>query len=106
MRCEQKVRIPLESKQWNRPSSRDEVENTGLLSSCGGKLRIPLKWWWIFEAPLGLHKCSQALFSTFERECGIALETLEGKRASSRIEGGISWFGWRCSRKLGVVLKL
>ena len=28
---------------------------------------------------------------SFERELRIALEEMQGKRASSRIDGGISW---------------
>ena len=37
---------------------------------------------------------------------GISLEAIQRKRASSRFEGRISWFFSRCSRKLGVPLKL
>ena len=40
-----KVRIPLESKQGNRPSSRDKVVNVGHISSCGRKLVILLELW-------------------------------------------------------------
>ena len=39
-------------------------------------------------------------------ELRIALEALQGKRASSRVEGGISWFLLSCIRKLGVPLDL
>ena len=42
LRIQGKVGIPLRSKQGNRPSSRDEVGNMGLVSNCGGKLRVPL----------------------------------------------------------------
>ena len=41
-----------------------------------------------------------------KREGGISLETLQRKRASSRVEGRISWFISSCSRKLGVPLEL
>ena len=32
-----------------------------------------------------------SLLSSFEREVKIALEVLQGNRASSRVEGAISW---------------
>ena len=44
--------------------------------------------------------------SRLKREGGISLETLQRKRASSRVEGRISWFFSSCSRKLGVPLEL
>ena len=37
------VEIPLDSKQGHQPSFQDKVGNTGLISSCGGKLRVPLE---------------------------------------------------------------
>ena len=40
-----------------------------------------------------------------KREAGISLEMLQQKRASSGIEGRISWFFSSCGRKLGVPLK-
>ena len=39
-------------------------------------------------------------------EGGISLETLQRKRASSRVEGRISWFFSSCSRKLQLSLEL
>ena len=50
---------------------------------------------------LELHKWCQALLSNFEREFGIALEALQGKRASSRVEGIISLFFSSSGQKLG-----
>ena len=44
--------------------------------------------------------------SRFERERGIPLKTLLWKRASSRVEGRISWFFSSCGGKLGVPLML
>ena len=44
--------------------------------------------------------------SRLKRECGISLETLQRKRASSRIVRRISWFFSSCRRTLGVPLKL
>ena len=43
---------------------------------------------------------------SFKRELRIALEVLQGKRASSRVEGGISWFIPSCGVKPGVPLDL
>ena len=39
-------------------------------------------------------------------EGGISLKMLQGKRASSQVEGRISWFFSSCGRKLGVPLEL
>ena len=44
--------------------------------------------------------------SNFKRVHGIALETLEWKRASSHFEGEIPWFSLRFGRKFGVPLML
>ena len=44
--------------------------------------------------------------SRFRRERGISLETLLWKRASSCVEGRISWFFSSCGGKLGVPFKL
>ena len=44
--------------------------------------------------------------SSHKREGGISLETLQQKRASSCVQGRISWFFLSCGRNLGVPLKL
>ena len=44
--------------------------------------------------------------SRLKREGGISLETLQQKRASSCVEGRISWFFSSCGRKFGVPLEL
>ena len=44
--------------------------------------------------------------SSSKREGGISWESLQRKRASSRMEGKISWFLWRCGGKLRVPLEL
>ena len=44
--------------------------------------------------------------SRLKREGGISLGTLQQKRASSRIEGRISWFFSGCGRNLGDPLEL
>jgi len=62
LRFEDKVGIPLESKQGNQPSSRDEVVNTGPLLSCGCKLQLLLSAYMYPEEHLELQKGSQASF--------------------------------------------
>ena len=42
--------------------------------------------------------------SISKRECGHSLDTLECKRASSSVQGRISWFAWGCGRKIRVPL--
>ena len=44
--------------------------------------------------------------SRLKSEGGISLETLQRKKASSRVEGRISWFFSSCGKKLGVPLEL
>ena len=44
--------------------------------------------------------------SGLKRDGGISLETLQRKKASSCVEGRISWFFSSCIRKLGVSLVL
>ena len=43
-----------------------------------------------------------SLLSNFKRELGIALESLQGNRSSSRVEAGSSGFLSSCHRDLGV----
>ena len=63
LRCEVKVRILLESKQGNWPSSRDKGGgNMGILSSCAGILGFLLSYGRYLGEPLELHKGSQASF--------------------------------------------
>lgn len=83
--------ISLKSKQRNWPSSRDEVVNTGLLSSCSRKLGVSLKLHQFLSGPLDMHKRSQASFRVLRGNV-IALKSMHGNWSSSRIEGGISWF--------------
>ena len=46
------------------------------------------------------------MLSRLKREVGISLETLQWKRASTHVDGRISWFFSSCGRKLGVPLEL
>ena len=59
----------------------------GPFLSCDRRLSFPLKWRHNLGETLELHKWCKALVSSFKRELGIVLEVLQGKRASSLIEG-------------------
>jgi len=48
LRCDQNVGIPLQMKQGNGTSSRDEEGKMGLFLSCGRKLDVPLEWRRVF----------------------------------------------------------
>ena len=43
--------------------------------------------------------------SSSKRKRGLSLETLQHKRASSRVQGRISWVVWNCGGKLRVPLE-
>ena len=72
---------------------------------------------------LGLHQCSSRLVTVllgtlwssvkqiespymFDLENAIALDTMQGNRASSCREGKVSWVFSSCGRNLGYILKL
>ena len=74
-------------------------------------------------AYLGLHHCSSRLVTVllgtlrssikqieapylFDLENAIALETMQGNRASSRREGKVTWVFSSCGRNLGYILEL
>ena len=44
--------------------------------------------------------------SSSKRERGLSLEMLQRTRASSSVQGTISWFAWSCGGKLMLPLKL
>ena len=104
--CEGKVEFPMSLRwgnglilemRWGRRGTSSVVAgDSGFLSSGDEN----------HGEALELHKWCQALLSNFKREFGIALEALQGKRASSRVEGEISWFSSSCLRTLEVPLNL
>ena len=72
---------------------------------------------------LGCHQCSSRLVTVllgtlwssvkqieapyeFDWENAIALDTMQGNRASSRREGNVSWVFSCCGRNLGYILEL
>ena len=104
MRGDSNIEIPLLTKQRNRQSSRVEEGKTGLFLSCGGKLSIPLKWAQISWEVSGVSERVSSSLSSSKREREISWETLQHKKASSRVDGRISWFLWNCGGKLRVPL--
>ena len=77
----------------------------GLFLSCGGKLVVPLECRRVYWGNFCVAYRMSSTLLRLKREGGISLETLQQKRASSGIEGRISWFFSSCGRKLGVPLK-
>ena len=106
MRGDSNIEIPLLTKKRNRQSSRVEEGKTGLFLSCGGKLSIPLKWAQISWEVSGVSERVSSSLSSSKREREISWETLQHKKASSRVDGRISWFLWNCGGKLRVPLEL
>ena len=56
------------------------------------KLSVPLMWGRISRGPSLVASRVSSTLSRFRRERGIFLETVVCKRASTRVEGRISWF--------------
>ena len=103
--CDGNVGIPLQTKQGNGPSSRDEEGKMGLLLSCGGKLGVPLEWR-LFELP----KEFQVLFRVLRGKVGFPSRCYSGKGPDlalrgespgfSRVEAGNLVFLFSCYRDL------
>ena len=89
-----------------RPTSRDEEGKTGLFLSCGGTLSVSLEGRWVCQGTSRVASRVPKTLSGFKGEGGISCEMPQCKRASSYVEGRISWFLSSCAKKLGVPLKL
>ena len=61
------------------PSSQDEVGNTGLFVSWGGKLGVSLQWLGYLGKPLELHKGRQASFRILRGNSGLLQWHCRGK---------------------------
>ena len=73
-----------------------EARNSALLSSCDGYLLEPIEW------PKG----SQASCGVLREDSGLLSRPCKKRRASSRDDGGISWFFLlSCSGTCGVSLE-
>ena len=89
-----------------RPSCRDEEGKTGLFLSCGGTLGVTHEWRRGCRETAWVASRVSKTISRLKREGGISLEMLQWKRASTHVDGRISWFFSSCGRKLGVPLEL
>ena len=93
-------------KQGNGPTSQDEEEKPGLFLSCGRTFGVPLEWRRVCWATSCVASRVSRTLSRLKREGGISLETPQGKEASSRIEGRISWFYSSWDKEIGVPFEL
>ena len=73
--------ISLEILQCVRASSLDDVGTSWFFSSCGGILEIR----WGTQGASSVAPEKSNLYSSCERELGIALESLQGKYTCSRV---------------------
>ena len=105
MTCDGNVGIPFPTKQGNRPSRVEEGENGALLELCRETRCSSPVGTGISGIFLSCIKGVQYPF-VFQEATWIPFETLLWERASSHIEGRISWFFFSCSGKLGAPLEL
>ena len=89
-----------------RPTSRDEEGKMGFFLSCGGTLSVSLEGKWVCQGTSRVASRVPKTLSGFKGEGGISCEMPQCKRASSYVEGRISWFLSSCAKKLGVPLEL
>ena len=61
---------------------------------CSSRVRL------VYRGTFGVTSRVSITVSNFNRKRGICLEMLQRERASSRDDGGTSWFFWSCSRIL------
>ena len=86
--------IAFEALQEKRASSRADLGILWFVSSCGGRLGIPL------QVPPGDQGASRVasgksnLYSSCEGECGSGLVSWQGNQASIRMEEGLSRCFW------------
>ena len=85
---------------------RHESPLSWLFLSYGGTLSVLLEWSCVCQGTSSVASRVSRSLSRLERKIGIFLETLQQKRASSHMEGRISWLFSSCGRKLVVPLKL
>ena len=72
-----------------------EAKNSALLSSCDGYLLEPIEW------PKG----SQASCGVLREDSGLLSRSCRKRKASSHIDGGISWFFSICEGEHGIALE-
>ena len=79
----------------SQASSRVEAKNSTLLLSCNRYLLEPTEW------PKG----SQASCGVLREDSGLLYRPCRKRRASSRDDGGISWFFWSCGASVGFLTR-
>ena len=71
-----------------------------MLLSCSVKLEVLLELRWGPQGTSRVASGKSSLLSSFEKEANIALEVLQGNRASSGVEGGnLAFFFFELWRK-------
>ena len=94
--------FPYEAGKWTLVSRWRG--KSGLFLSCGRTLSVTLQWGRVCRGTSWIASRVSRTTSRLKRVSGISLQTLQGKGASSRIEGRISCFLCSCGRKNGVPL--
>ena len=106
MRCDRNAAFPFPMKQGIGPSSRDEEGKKGALLDlwqgpwCSSRVEMG-----ILGKFLSCLKGGKDPFEAQEGRCDFSRDAQQ-KRASSAVEGRISWFFSSCGRKFGVPLEL
>ena len=77
-----------------------------VFTSCSGKIEILLELRWGPQGTSSVASGKSSLLLSYEEDCGIALQSLQGNWVSSHIEGGILWCFSNCSGKFWVPLEL
>ena len=80
----------------NQASCRVEAKISALFSSCDKYLLQPIEW------PKG----SQASCGVLREDSGLLSRSCRKRKASSHIDGGISWFFSICEGECGTALDL
>ena len=103
LRRERRCSFPGEARQSTPISTLSR--KTGPFLTCSGKQRTSRVRTGISGNFWSFVKCVEDPFE-FQGNRGLSLETLQRKRASSSVQGRISWFAWICGEKLTVPLEL
>ena len=94
-RGDRDLRVAFKFHAGSHASSRVEAMNSTLLYSWHGYLLEPIEW------PKG----SQASCGVLREDSGLLYRPCRKRRASSRDDGGISWFFWSCGASVGFLTR-
>ena len=84
-----KVGLPLQSKRGNQLSSRDNMGCTELSSSCSTETDVPLDLRRVSQSNSGVSLKIVKPLVVYVVECRMAMEPMQGKWASSRVDFGV-----------------